>query len=262
VHYLGFPGTLGYDAIDGNIADAIVAPPEEDCYFHERVLRLPRCYFVTDGERDLPSPQSRAALGFSADDVVLVSFNQAYKLTRRFFDVWLDVLEERPNTLLWLYVPAPAAQANIHAYAAERGIAAGRVRFASKVSQDEHIARLACADLALDVLPYSSHTTACDALWAGVPMLSCRGTTFAGRVGESILNAVGLRELVATDLDDYRSQLQSLAADRERLGHYKRYLDRERRGLPLFDTQGFTRDFEALLERAYEDIPQSQMSSR
>lgn len=201
---------------------------------------------------------NRAALGFAEDALVLVSFNQAYKLNRRFFDIWLDVLDEIAEATLWLYVPSPIAQANLRAYAARRNASLDRIRFADKVPQDEHLARLACADLAVDVLPYSSHTTGVDALWAGVPMLSCRGTTFAGRVGESLLDAVGLRELVADSLAAYKRQLLELARDRERLRDYKAHLTRERRRLPLFDSEGFTRDFEALLVAAYEQIATSR----
>ena len=253
LHYLGFPGTIGFDGIDGIIADAVVVPSGDERYFHERVLRLPRCYQVTDDKRALPPRQSRAALGLADNALVLVCFNQAYKLTRTFFGVWIDVLREVPDALLWLYIPAPLARTHLRTEAVRAGVDPDRIRFATKVSPDEHIARLRCADLALDVLPYGSHTTGSDALAAGVPMLSCRGTTFAGRVGETLLNAVGLSELVTESLDAYRAKLLMLARDRERLRFYKDYLQRERRRLPLFDTDGFTRDFEALICAAYDD---------
>jgi protein O-GlcNAc transferase len=253
VHYLGFPGTLGFDAIDGTIADAIVVRPGEDVWYSERILRMPRCYFVTDGEHMPPPPLSRESLGFAADAVVLASFNQTYKLTRQFFDIWLDVLREVPKAVLWIYAPVAAAQANLVAKAAHAGLDVDRVRFAEKVAHEEHLARLACADIALDLLPYGSHTTGVDALGVGVPMLSCRGTTFAGRVGQSLLDAVGLTELIADSPDQYRAQLIALASEPGRLHDYKRYLQRERARLPLFDTRGFTLAFEALLERAAED---------
>jgi protein O-GlcNAc transferase len=164
------------------------------------------------------------------------------------------VLHALPDALLWLYVPAPLAQANIVKAAASRGIDAGRILFAAKVRPDEHLARLRAADLSLDVAPYNSHTTGCDSLWAGVPMLSCKGATFAGRVGESLLDAVGQGELVAASPEAYRDQLLALAGDRERLRHYREHLERERHRLPLFDTAGFTRDFESLLVAAYDEL--------
>jgi predicted O-linked N-acetylglucosamine transferase (SPINDLY family) len=127
------------------------------------------------------------------------------------------------------------------------GIDPARLRFAPAVGQDEHIARLRAVDLALDVLPYGSHTTGSDALWAGTPLLSCRGATFAGRVGASLLDAVGLPELATGSLSAYRAALAALARDRDRLRGYRDHLERERHRLPLFDTAGFTREFERVL---------------
>ena len=252
LHYLGYPGTLGYDGVDGIVADAHVVPLGSEHWYHERVWRLPRCYQVNDDRRPLPSPTARAALGLPDDALVLACFNQTYKLTRTFFAVWLDALRTNGNALLWLYVPLPLAQENLRNEAARAGIDPRRIRFAPRVAPVAHIARLRAADLALDTLPYGAHTTGSDALWAGIPLLSCRGTTFAGRVGASLLDAVGLAELTADSLDAYRTLLLALASDRGRLADYRAYLERERVGLPLFDTAGFTRDFEALLVAAYE----------
>jgi protein O-GlcNAc transferase len=262
LHYLGFPGTLGFDGIDGIIADAVVAPPGEDHHFHERVLRLPRCYFVNDSGRALPPAASRASLGIADGALLLASFNQAYKLTRKYFGVWMEVLRAVPDALLWLYVPAPLAQASLKAEAERHGVDAARILFASKVPQDEHVARLRAADLSLDVAPYNSHTTGCDSLWAGVPMLTCKGTTFAGRVGESLVGAAGQPELVAASFEDYRATLFALAADRGRLRHHREHLEREKRRMPLFDTDGFTRDFETLLVAAFETMAAGRATTR
>ena len=248
IHYMGFPGTLGYDAIEAIVADAIVVPPGAEVHFTERVVRLPRCFLAADGSRALPPRTERGAAGLPKNAIVLMSFNRAHKLTRVFFDVWLDVLARVPDAVLWLYAPEPLAQHNLRAYASHRGIDPVRILFAPRVPQDAHIARLRAADLALDVLPYGSHTTGVDALWAGVPMLTCRGETFAGRVGASLLHATGLDELITEHLDAYRAALMTLAADRERLAGYRDYLDRERQRLPLFDTDGFARDWEDMLE--------------
>lgn len=250
LHYLGFPGTLGYAAVDGIVADPIVAPPGSEPEFSERVLRLPVCYQANDHRRVLPEAASRASAGLPDRGLVLACFNQAYKLTETFVAAWLEVLREHADAVLWLTVPHALARRNLGAFAEQMGVAPSRVIFAPVMPQAAHIARLRCADLALDVLPYGSHTTGSDALFAGVPLLTCRGTTFAGRVGASLCNAAGLPDLVTESLAEYSARLRALCADRARLAHYKRHLESERERLPLFDTATFTREFERLLEGA------------
>ena len=250
IHYLGYPGTQGFDGFDAIVADAVVAPPGTERAYHERLLRLPRCYMVTDNRRGLRPAPSRSNLGLPEKAVVLAFFNQAYKLTRPFFEIWCAALREHAHAVLWVYQPDPVLQARLRAEAARCNVAPERLVFAAQVDQESHIARLQAADLALDVLPYGSHTTGSDALWAAVPMLSCRGETFAGRVGASLLQAVGLSELVTGSLAEYGSALSGLVRDRDRLAGHKAYLEAERPSLSLFDTAGFTRDFEAMLEAA------------
>ena len=250
LHYLGFPGTLAFDAIDGFIADDIVAPPGSQAEFSETLMRLPVCYQVNDRRRVLPPAAARSALGLADDALVLACFAQTYKLSEPFVSVWLEALREQPRAVLWLYVPHAKARHHLRAFAERAGIDAGRVVFAPAVSQAEHMARLRCADLALDVLPYGSHTTGSDALWAGVPLLTCRGRTFAGRVGASLCHSTGLDELVTESLDDYSQMLQRLCSDRSLLAHHRDHLETRRERLPLFDTASFTGEFERLLERA------------
>jgi len=250
LHYLGFPGTLAYPAIDGFIGDAITVPAGAESEFAERVLRLPVCYQANDARRPLPAAPSRANAGLPVDALVLACFNQTYKFTEPFFATWLAALTAHPRALLWLAVPHPTARANLAARAQSAGVDASRIVFAPPLPQAQHVARLRCADLALDVLPYGSHTTGSDALWAGVPLLTCRGATFAGRVGASLCHATGLDDLVTDSLADYARTLDALCADRERLDGYKRHLDANRAALPLFDTPAFTRAFEALLADA------------
>jgi protein O-GlcNAc transferase len=246
IHYLGFPGTLAFEGIDGTIVDATVAP--DDAEFAERALRLPVCYQVNDHRRALPPSMRREDAGLPRDALVLACFNQTYKLTQPFVAAWLDVLREHDDAVLWLGVPHALARRNLAEFAARCGIDAARVIFAPMLDQPTHLARLQCADLALDVLPYGSHTTGSDALFAGVPLLTCRGTTFAGRVGASLCQAVELPELVCESLDAYAARLRALCADRASLRHYKEHLVRGRATLPLFDTPAFTRHFERLLE--------------
>jgi predicted O-linked N-acetylglucosamine transferase (SPINDLY family) len=254
LHYMSFPATLGYDAIDGLIADAIVVPPGDDVHYHERVFRLPRCYFVTDGKRSLPDRAARGDHGLPDDAIVLACLNQAYKLTPAMFATWMDALREAPRAVLWLLATHPRAQANLRAGAIRCGVEAHRLVFAPAVDQETHIARLRSADLALDTLPYGSHTTGVDALWGGVPMLTCRGSTLAGRVGASLLAAVGLSELVTEDVDAYRERLVELVTHPERLREHAAHLERGRNTFPLFDTRAFAGDFERLLADAYAEI--------
>ncbi len=217
LHYLGFPGTLACAGIDGFIADAITVPEGSEAEFAEPVLRLPVCYQVNDAQRPLPPAPSRASAGLPDDALVLACFNQTYKLTEPFFATWLAALRAHPRAVLWLAVPHVAARRNLAAFGEAAGVARERIVFAPLVPQAAHVARLRCADLALDVLPYGSHTTGSDALWAGVPLLTCRGRTFAGRVGASLCHAVGLDELVTDDLAAYARLLDALCSDPTRL---------------------------------------------
>jgi predicted O-linked N-acetylglucosamine transferase (SPINDLY family) len=262
LHYMSFPGTLGYDAIDGVIADAEVIPLEDEAFFHERVWRLPRCYYVNDSRRGLPSPTSRSANGLPDDALVLACLNQSYKLRRPLFSAWLAALRARGDAVLWLLAGRPRMQRNLRTEAERAGVDPARLIFAPAMPQDAHIARLACADLTLDTLPYGAHTTGCDALWCGVPMLTCRGPTFAGRVGASLLHAVGLPQLVTASLDEYAVCLMELVSAQGRLAAYREQLLSTRARSPLFDTAGFTRDWEALLLRIYDEAATNYLSRR
>jgi predicted O-linked N-acetylglucosamine transferase (SPINDLY family) len=250
IHWLGFPGTLAHDAIDALVADPVVVPPGAERHYAERVLRMPVCYQPNDRERPLPAAATRAGVGLPERGIVLACFNQAYKLTPSFLEVWLDALAARDDAVLWLTVPHARAQANLRAAAVARGVAAERVVFAPHVAQSVHLARLRCVDLALDVLPYGSHTTGSDALWAGVPLLTCAGNTFAGRVGASLAAAAELPTFVTASVAAYRARLFELLARPDELAAARAHLEGGRTTLPLFDTETFTRDFERLLDAA------------
>lgn len=253
LHYLGFPGTLGLDAIARLVADPVVIPAGEEAAYHETLLRMPLCYQVNDDRRALPAMPARSALGLPEDQMVLACFNQAAKLSRAFFHLWAQAMREVPRSVLWLFVPHEITQRNLRREAEREGLDPQRIVFAPRAPNEAHIARLRVADLALDLLPCGSHTTGSDALWAGVPLLSCRGATFAGRVGASLLAAVGLPELVTETQEDYGAELLRLLRDPERLRGYKHYLDTERGRLPLFDTEGFTRAWERMLIRLADE---------
>ena len=253
VHYMSFPGTIGYDAVDGIIADAEVIPPGSEAFYHEQVWRLPRCYYVTDRRRGLPAPARRTDHGLTEGALVLACLNQTYKLRQALFAAWMEALRAAPDAVLWLLVNQDRARSNLRGEAERAGIDPERLVFARSLPQDAHIARLRCADLALDTLPYGSHTSGVDALWAGVPMLTCRGATFAGRVGASLLLASGLTDLIADSPDAYAARLLDLVQEPARLDEYRNFLERTRDENPLFDTSGFARDWEALLDRIYDD---------
>jgi predicted O-linked N-acetylglucosamine transferase (SPINDLY family) len=254
LHFMGYPGTLGFDAIDGLVADEIVIPRGDEVHFHERIFRLPRSYLATDAARRLPARAQRAAHGLPDDALVIGSLNQSYKFTRDIFDAWMEALRSAPRSVLWLFASHPRVAVNLRAEAARLGVAGERLIFATRTPQDAHIARVRCMDLALDTLPYGSHTTGIDALWAGVPMLTCRGPTFAGRVGASLLSAVELPQLIASDPDDYRRRLVGLACAPAILCEYAAHLERRRSMLALWDTRGFADDFERLLACAYDEV--------
>lgn len=257
LHLMSFPGTLGYDAIDGLIADAVVAPPGDDVHFHERLFRLPRCYFATDGARDVPQPALRSAHGLPDDALVIGCLNQSYKLSREMFAAWMAALRSAPRSVLWLLAGDQATQALLRAEAARQGIAGERLVFAIGVSQEAHLSRIRCMDLAVDTLPCGSHTTGVDSLWAGVPLLTCRGSTFAGRVGASLLTGVGLPDLIASNPEHYRRRLVELVQSPAALRAYAMHLER-RSELSLWDTRGYAADLEDLLERAYGEIAASR----
>jgi predicted O-linked N-acetylglucosamine transferase (SPINDLY family) len=228
-----------------------VIPFGEESFYHERVFRLPRCYFVTDSARALPACASRREHGLPDDALVLASLNQSYKLTRPVFALWMDALREAPAAVLWLYASERRVQANLRSEASRYGVAGDRLVFAGNVPHDVHVARVGCADLALDTLPVGSHTTGVDALSAGVPLLTCRGSTFAGRVGASLLHGVGLSDLITESLDDYGRTLVDLVRRPDRLREYALHLEQGRQTLPLWDTRGFASDLEELVEDAY-----------
>jgi predicted O-linked N-acetylglucosamine transferase (SPINDLY family) len=203
---------------------------------------------------------SRADAGLPATGFVFACHNSEYKITPEIFDVWMRLLKAVEGSVIWLKSPNPAAKLNLRREANARGVNPERLLFAPRVSQSkDHLARLQLADLVLDTRPYNAHASACDALWAGVPVVTCPGDTFPGRVAASILHAVGLPELVTASLEDYEKLATALAQDRERLMRIKAKLKRNRESEPLFDTDHFTRDLESayisMWERQQNGLP-------
>jgi predicted O-linked N-acetylglucosamine transferase (SPINDLY family) len=247
VNYLGFPGTMGAPYIDYVLADRFIIPEEQQEFYDEKVVYLPHSYLPNDATRPIAErTPSRAEAGLPDDGFVFCSFNMVYKITPDIFDVWMRLLAQVEGSVLWLPESNPGAVANLRREAQARGVAADRVIFAPYVaSPGEHLARLRLADVFLDTLPYNAHATACDALWAGVPMITLLGSSFAGRVGAGLLAGVGLPELITRSRQEYEALALQLARDADALRALRDKLARHRVTEPLFDTARFTRNLES-----------------
>ena len=254
VNYLGFPGTLGAPYLDVIVADAQTIPAGEEGAYVERVVRLPHSYQPNDRRRAIGDATTRESQGLPDEAVVFACFNNTYKITPQTFASWMRILAAVEGSVLWLLQDNDAATRNLRDAAISHGIAATRLHFAPRLRLDEHLARHACADLFLDTLPYNAHTTASDALWAGLPVLSCRGTTFPGRVGASLLHALGLAdELLVDDVPAFEARAIELARDRARLARVRERLAQARATAPLFDTPAYCRAFEQACEAMLKD---------
>ncbi len=265
VAHLGFPGTMGASFIDYIIADRIVAPSDRQSLYAEQLVHLPHSYMPADDKRPATSTVSRAEAGLPDTGFVFCSFNPIAKIGPLIFDIWMRLLNDVEGSVLWLSQAKPVAADNLRREAETRGLDGARLVFAPFVAETEqHLARLALADLFLDTLPYNAHAGGSDALWAGVPVVTCKGTTFAGRVGASLLSTVGLPELVAESLDSYEALALSLAREPDILASIKARLIRNRATEPLFDTSRFTRNLEsaylAMWERHQSGRPPAPLS--
>jgi predicted O-linked N-acetylglucosamine transferase (SPINDLY family) len=246
VSYFGYPGTSGAEFIDYVMADRVVLPFDQQPFFSEKIVHLPDSYQANDSKRQVAAiAPTRADIGLPDDAFVFTCFNNAYKLSRPVVGTWIRLLNACPNSLLWLYYINDSAQANLQQELISHGVDPSRVILAPLVEQPDHLARLKLADLFLDTLPYNAHTTTSDALWAGVPVLTCLGPTFAGRVAASVLQAVGLPELITNSLEEYETLALKLASDPALLGSWRERLAQNRLSHPLFDTQRLTRHIEA-----------------
>jgi predicted O-linked N-acetylglucosamine transferase (SPINDLY family) len=230
------------------IGDRFVLPESSKPHYHEKFVRMPQSYQPNDrGHRPLPPALSRAELGLPEDRFVFATFNSNRKITRQNLDLWAEILGRVPDSVLWAMIYHDIGRANFRDYLAGRGVAPERIIFADAADYGLHIARLQAADLCLDNWPYNGHTTTSDMLWAGLPVLTKTGTNFASRVSESLLNAVGLPELVARDERHFVDFAVELAEDRKLLGSFRRKLVDARPTAPLFDPRAFT----DALERGY-----------
>jgi predicted O-linked N-acetylglucosamine transferase (SPINDLY family) len=251
VNYLGYPGTMGADYIDYILADPTVIPEDQCAFYTEQVVWLPDCYQINDDKRPIASrTPARSECGLPEDAFVYCCFNNNYKIGPGIFDIWMRLLKETENSVLWLLdsnspSAAKMCRDNLCREAENRGVVSTRLVFADRAHPPDHLARHRLADLFLDTLPYNAHTTASDALWAGLPVVTCLGETFAGRVAGSLLKAAGLDELIARSPDEYEALALKLGRDASYLSSIKDRLARNRAVVPLFDTARTTRQIEA-----------------
>jgi protein O-GlcNAc transferase len=253
VSYLGYPGTMGAAFIDYLIADPVVLPFDQQPFYTEKIVHLPECYWVTDSKLEIAArTPTRHEVGLPENGFVFCCFNNNYKITAQVFDVWMRLLAAVEGSVLWLLPANSDAPENLRREAAARGIDPARLVLADRLRLPEHLALHRLADLFVDTLPYNAHTTASDALWAGLPVLTCRGSSFVGRVAASMLQAVGLPELVTDDLEAYEALALRLATDAPLLGSLRRRLAQNRATCTLFDTDRLRRHIEAAYTTMWE----------
>jgi protein O-GlcNAc transferase len=260
VSYLGFAGTTGAPSIDYILADAVALPFDQQPFFAERIVHLPDCYHANDTSRLIsPQPPRRSELGLPDSGFVFCCFNQCYKIAAPVFDVWMRLLAQVPGSVLWLSEMNDAAQSNLRRVAAAHGVAPDRIVIAPyTVRVEDYLARQRAADLFLDTLPYNAHSTTCDALFAGLPVVTCAGNAFAGRVAASMVAAAGLPELVTHRLEDYEALALKLATHRDLLQSIRRKLADNRTTCPLFDGDRFRRHIESAYETMWDIYRQGE----
>jgi predicted O-linked N-acetylglucosamine transferase (SPINDLY family) len=273
VAFLGYPGSTAMDCIDYIVSDRFVTPDSSTPYYTEKFCRMPHSYQSNDRKRQRPQEvRGRAAHGLPLDKVVFGAFNQSYKIDRTSFDVWMRILREVPDSVLWLLGQNDAAIGHLQRHASLAGVDPQRLIFAPFLMPQEHLARLQLADAALDTLVCNGHTTTSDALWAGVPVITAHGTHFSSRVSESLLNALDMAELVGQDHADMVRIAQRIGTDAAYRQQVRQAVERNRLSAPLFDTARYTRNFERAIElmtqayrqgktRAHIDVPDCGIAS-
>lgn len=259
INYLGYPGTMGAEFMDYLIADPTLIPEESQHFYSEKIIYLPHSYQANDRKRQISERvYSRKELGLPEAGFVFCCFNSNYKILPETFDSWMRILKAVPDSVLWLFQGSEETQINLQAEALKRDVQPERLVFALNMPMAEHLSRQRAADLFLDTLPYNAHTTASDALWAGLPVLTCTGESFASRVAASLLNAIGLPELISTSQQDFEGLAIALANQPERLQMLRRKLSDQRVVTPLFDTERFAQH----IEQAFELVHARRLSGQ
>lgn len=254
VNYLGYPGTMGAEYMDYIISDRTVIPESQQRFYTEKVVYLPHSYLPYDSGREISARTiTREELGLPADGFVFCCFNNSYKINPHTFDGWMRILKRVDRSVLWLGNGSTAVMNNLRREAAVRGVNPKRLIFANRVpSLSLHLARHRAADLFLDTLPFNAHSTAMDALWGGLPVLTCAGESFAGRVAASLLLTIELPELIASTPEEYEKLAVELATNPRRLENIQEKLARNKLSTPLFDTRLFVKHLEAAYAKIYD----------
>ena len=253
INYLGYPGTMATHHHDYIIADEITIPPKNQLFFTEKIIYLPDSYQVNDDQKEISSRLfSKEELGLPNDQFIFCCFNNNFKITPEIFTVWMNILKNVNDSVLWLFEDNDYIKSNLVKEAEARGVSGDRLVFAKRIDQQDHLARHRMADLFLDTLPYNAHTTASDALWCGLPVITMIGESFPGRVAASLLNAVGLPELITNSLDEYESLAIKLATNPAELKNMRAKLEDGRLKMPLFNTAIFCHHLESAYGKAHE----------
>lgn len=259
INYLGYPGTMGAEFMDYLIADKFLIPDSQQECYSEKVIYLPGSYQPNDPQRTMSKePLSREQYGLPEDGFVFCCFNNNYKITEEIFTVWMHVLHKIPQSVLWLLEDNQWVRDNLHTFMREHDVDPQRLIFAPRQPVEIHLARQQLADLFLDTLPYNAHTTASDALWCGLPLLTCVGDTFPSRVAGSLLTTCGLQELITYNLEEYEARAIDLATHPERLDHIRQKLQESRDENPLFNMRAFARRLEQGYSEAWELFQQGE----
>ena len=254
VNYLGYPSTMGADFMDYIIADETVIPTTHEQFYSEKVLRLPGSYLPSDDQRPVAKTDTtRADFGLPENGFVFCSFNASYKISPAEFDIWMRLLLQVEGSVLWLSYMNEWAIENLKQEAEKRGVSSERIIFATRLEENsEHLARHKHADLFLDTVNYNAQTTASDALWMGLPVVTKQGEQFAARVASSLLNALDMGELVTASVQEYETRILELATDPDQLNAVRTKLANNVKSKPLFNTKSYTQNFENALEEALE----------
>jgi len=253
INYLGYPGTLGSHTIDYIMADKHVIGDGQDTFYTERVIYMPDSFFPSDNRREIATdPKTRSHHGLPEDGVVFCCFNSSYKISPDEFDIWMRIMRKTPGSVLWLSKGNDQSTTNLIHEANNRNVDGDRLIFAERTPKmKDHLARLQHADLFLDCFNYNAHSTASDALWAGVPLVTKQGEQFSARVASSLLHALGLDELVTRSTAEYENRILGLAHDKSTLQDIRKKLAKNRLSHPLFDTKRYVKNFERGLEQAF-----------
>ena len=259
ISYLGYPGTLGAKFMDYMIADDIVLPDQYRKYYTEKIIYLPNSYQVNDNDKLISNKGvTRKDFGISEDDFVFCSFNQPYKITPVEFNIWMKILKAVPNSVLWLMDYFEQSKVNLKSFAESCGISSERVIFSKRMDISDHLERHKLGDLFLDTFNVNAHTTTSDSLWAGLPVLTLAGKTFSARVSASLLSAVGLKELITENIEDYEKLAIELATNKERLSRIKQKLKGNIKSYPLFNTEIYCKNLETAYKKVYENYFQGK----